>query len=141
MNLEHGGIRGGMVRHKPKLDDPGRGRALGQPRRSERRERRSPISVLLKVCGFDSSGRIFSELAGTRNISRSGCCIHLRREPLKNTSLALQVIPHEKPVPQSGPQLLYHVAWVRPTEDGWDVGLFALGRMDLLQVAFAPYTP
>ena len=105
--------------------------------RSERRERRCPLSVLLKVCGFDAGGRIFSELTSTLNISRSGCCVRLAREPLRNTALALRVIPHEGPAPQGGTQMLYEVAWLRPREQGWDVGLFALGRTDLLQGAFA----
>ena len=131
-----------MVRQKPKkLDDPRPGQALGHPHRSERRERRCPLSVLLKVCGFDAGGRIFSELTSTLNISRSGCRIRLVREPLKNTALALRVIPHEGPVPQGGPQMLYQVGWLRPQEQGWEVGLFALGRTDLLQVAFATYSP
>jgi hypothetical protein len=131
-----------MVRQKPKQPDasvptPG----PGQPLRSERRERRSPLSVLLKICGFSSSGRIFSEVTSTRNISRSGCCIRLRTRPLGDTALALQVIPREGPVPDGGPQMLYQVAWLRRQGQGWDVGLLALGNTDLLQVAFATHSP
>jgi hypothetical protein len=128
-----------MTRQKPKqLNDALPVQPLGEPFRSERRERRSPLSILLKICGFSADGRIFSELAGTRNISRSGCCVRLRTQPLRNTALALQVIPREGPVPEGGPQMLFQVAWLQRQGQGWDVGLFALGNADLLQVAFAP---
>jgi hypothetical protein len=108
----------------------------GQPRRSERRERRSPIPIVVKVCGFSASGRIFSEVATTKNVSRSGCCIRLRAEPQSDGVLALQVVPREEPVPQ-GPQMLYQVAWIIRRQQGCDVGLSVLGDADLLQVAFA----
>jgi len=131
-----------VVRHKPKQPDackPSPG--PGQPHRSERRERRSPLSILLKICGFSAGGRIFSEVASTRNISRSGCCLRLRTRPLGDTALALQVIPREGPVPDGGSQMLYQVAWSRQQGQSWEVGLFALGNTDLLQVAFAPHSP
>jgi len=131
-----------MARQRPKqLSDALPVHPPGHPHRSERRERRSPLSVLLKICGFSTSGRIFSELASTRNISRSGCCIRLRTQPLGNAALAVQVVPREGPLPDGGPQLLYQVAWLRQQGQGWDVGLFALGKTDLLQVAFAPHSP
>jgi hypothetical protein len=131
-----------MVRQKPrKLDDPGPSKTPAQPRKTERRERRSPISILVQVCGFDSKGRIFSELSSTRNISRSGCCIHLQSEPLRDSALALQVVPRDSPVPPGGRQLLYQVAWLRPLDQGWEVGVFALSGADLLQVAFALFSP
>jgi len=131
-----------MVRQGPKqLSDSLPVHSPGEPHRSERRERRSPLSVLLKICGFSASGRIFSELASTRNISRSGCCLRLRTQPLGNTALALQVIPREGPLPQGGPQLLYQVAWLRQHGQAWEVGLLALGNTDLLLVAFAPHSP
>jgi len=130
-----------MVQRKPKPSaDPTLGRIMGSPQRSERRERRSPLSVLLKVCGFSASGRIFSEVSSTRNISRSGCCLRLRTQPLERTALAIQVIPSEGPLPDGGRQLLYQVAWLEQQDQSWDVGLFALDDTDLLQVAFAPPT-
>ena len=130
-----------MVRQKTRpLEDPRRFRSPAEPRRSERRERRSPLCILLKICGFSAAGRIFSELAGTRNISRSGCCVRLRTQPLADTALAVQVIPREDPLPESGAQMLYQMAWLRKRGDSWDVGLFALGDTDLLRVAFAELT-
>jgi hypothetical protein len=131
-----------MVQKKLKLSaDPSPDRQLGNPQRSERRERRSPLSVLLRICGFSASGRIFSELASTRNISPSGCCIRLRTQPLSHAALAVQVIPREGPLPEGGTQMLYEVAWLQQQGQSWDVGLFALGHTDLLRVAFAAHTP
>jgi hypothetical protein len=122
-------------------DDLARSRMMGSPQRSERRERRSPLSVLIKICGFSANGRIFSELAGTRNISRSGCCIRLRTQPLERAALAIQVVPREGPLPEGGRQLLYEVAWLEQQDESWDVGLVALGDTDLLQLAFEPPSP
>jgi PilZ domain len=114
---------------------------IGEPRRSERRERRSPLAVLLRVCGFSASGRLFSEIASTRNISPAGCCVRLRTRPLAQTTVAVQVIPRDGPVPEGGSQMLYQVAWVAPQGQSWDVGLLALSDRDLLRVAFASFTP
>jgi hypothetical protein len=93
------------------------------------------------VCGFSASGRIFSELASTRNISPSGCRIRLRTQPLGHAALAVQVVPRETPLPQPGVQMLYQVAWLQPQGECWDVGLLALGDTDLLRVAFASHRP
>jgi hypothetical protein len=130
-----------MARQRPKQPKDALPNPPGHPNRSERRERRSPLSVLLKICGFSAAGRIFSEVASTRNISPSGCCVRLRTQPLQDTALALQVIPREGPLPVGGPQMLYQVAWVRPEGQAWELGLLALGKTDLLQVAFAPHWP
>ena len=131
-----------MAQEKPKLSaTPTQGRLMGNPQRSERRERRSPLSVLLRICGFSANGRIFSEVASTRNISPSGCCIRLHTQPLGDTTLAVQVVPREGPLPAGGAQILYQVAWLQQQGQAWDVGLIALGHTDLLRVAFAAHTP
>ena len=97
--------------------------------------------MLLQICGFSANGRIFSELTSTRNISRSGCCVRLRNQPLWHAALAVRVVPREGPLPQGVPQMLYEVAWLEPQGQLWDVGLLALTDSDLLQVAFASNTP
>lgn len=131
-----------MGEAKPKRSaDSCPGLRLGEPQRSERRQRRSPLSVLLRICGFSAGGRIFSEVASTRNISPSGCCIRLRTQPLGHTTLAVQVVPREGPLPDGGAQMLYQIAWLRQQGASWDVGLFALADTDLLRVAFASHTP
>jgi hypothetical protein len=44
-------------------------------------------------------------------------------------------------VADAGSQLLYQIVWVRRAEQSWEVGLAALSRKDLLQVAFASHRP
>jgi hypothetical protein len=112
-----------------------------QPQRSERRERRSPLRILLRVCGFASSGRVFSEVACTTNVSPSGCCLNLRTRPLDDTSVAVQIVPHGSVLAETSVQLLYQIVWMRETNQAWEVGLSALSRADLLQVAFASRRP
>jgi hypothetical protein len=131
-----------MVQKRLNLSDDFHAQALpGEPRRSERRERRSPLCVMLRVCGFSNSARMFSELTSTYNISPSGCCVRLRTQPLERTALALQVVPREGPLPEGGAQLLYQVVWLQPQDQAWEVGLSALGQTDLLRMAFASHTP
>ncbi len=131
-----------LVERKPK---PQRSLACfpagGEPWRSERRERRSPLSILLRVYGFSAGGRIFSELTRTLNVSRSGCCLRLHTEPLREGTLALQIVPREDPLHLGARQLLYQTIWLRKQGDGWEVGLSALGQEDLLQAAFSAQTP
>jgi hypothetical protein len=130
-----------MVQRKPKPQpDFVHLSTLGQPHRSERRERRSPLSILLRVCGFSEAGRIFSEVTCTVNISRSGCCVQLHTKPLVQGTLALQIIPRENPLQIINRQLLYEAVWSRRQGDSWNVGLAALGQEDLLNAAFSEET-
>jgi hypothetical protein len=131
-----------MVQNKLKLsEDHIRNRLSCQPRRSDRRERRSPLCVLLRILGFSTCGRIFSEFTRTTNISPSGCCVRLRTRPLADTTLALHVVSREDTASYYGAPLLYHVAWLRQQDQEWEIGLSALRDADLLQVAFASRTP
>ena len=131
-----------MVQKKVKVSDQWvPAQTPGEPRRSERRERRSPLCLLLLVWGFSAGGRIFSEHAATLNISRSGCCVRLQTRPLEDTVLALQIVPHGVPLPVPQTPVLYHIAWLQQQENSWEVGLHALGDSDLLRLAFALYTP
>ena len=114
---------------------------MGCPRKSERRERRSPLTVVLRVCGFSAGGRIFSEITRTLDISRSGCCVRLKTQPLAEHALALEVIPHKEVSLAGGVQLLYQVVWQARHGQGWEVGLQALGTTDLLHIAFASCQP
>ena len=94
---------------------------MDNPRKSERRERRSPLRIPLRVCGFCSDGRVFSEVACTTNVSRSGCCVNLRTRPLDQTSIAVQVVPHGGVLSEAGIQLLYQIVWIRHAEQSWEV--------------------
>jgi hypothetical protein len=111
------------------------------PRRATRREQRAEASLPLTVCGFRSDGRLFCEVCSTRNVSRSGCRIHLRTHPQPDTALALRVIPEDASAVQQAPQLLFQVVWLEPEEEGWAVGAVALGDADLYHLAFPPRTP
>ena len=107
------------------------------PRSSQRRERRFPVSIPLLVCGFGPGCHLFRELVSTFDISRAGCRIRLQTRPMKDSVLALRLVPREGPILDS-PQLLYQVAWFLPEGDRWNVGTFALGHTDLVKAAFGP---
>jgi hypothetical protein len=108
---------------------------------STRREPRSSAELSFAVCGLAASGRFFVELCSTVNISRSGCCLRLRTRPLTDSALALRAVPGGASLPEGISQLLFQLAWLRPADDGWLIGAFALGEADLSRLAFPSYTP
>lgn len=112
-----------------------------EPFRSTRREPRSPAELTFAVCGLAASGRFFVELCSTVNVSRSGCCLMLRTRPQGDSALVLRAVPGGTSLPEGTSQLLFQLAWVRPAEDGWLIGAFALGKADLRSLAFPSYTP
>jgi len=97
-----------------------------------RREPRSEAVLTFAVCGLASDGRFFVELSSTVNVSRSGCCVWLRRCPQPDSALALREVPGGASLPKGASQILFQVAWLRPEAGGWLVGAFALGQADLL---------
>ena len=111
------------------------------PRRATRREQRADADLPLTVCGFRADGRLFCEVSSTRNVSRSGCRIHLRTHPQPDTALALRVIPDDTAMIQQATQLLFQVVWLEPEGEGWAVGATALGDADLYHLAFPSRTP
>jgi hypothetical protein len=111
------------------------------PLRSTRREPRSPAELTFAVCGLTSSGRFFVELCSTVNVSRSGCCLMLRTRPQTDCALVLRPVPGGTALPAGTSQLLFQLAWVRPAQDGWLIGAFALGETDLSRLAFPSDTP
>ena len=127
-----------MVPRKPKRQPELTSRGgLGEPQKCRRRESRSPLSVGLRVCGFSAAGRIFSEVTCAQNISRSGCSLRLRTEPLDQSTLSLQIVPCENPLRITKRLFLYETIWQRQRGDFWDVGLSALDQEDLLRAVFA----
>ncbi len=106
------------------------------PRRATRREPRSVAELPLTVCGFRADGRLFCEVGTTRNVSPSGCRLHLRTLPQADTTLALRVIPENTSAVQSARQFLFQVVWLEPEEGGWAIGAQALGDADLHRAAF-----
>lgn len=113
----------------------------GEHFRSTRREARSSAELTFAVCGLAASGRFFVELCSTVNISRSGCCLRLRTRPQNDSALALRAVPGGTPLPEGTSQLLFQLAWLRPDDDGWLIGAFALGEADLSRLAFPSHTP
>ena len=108
--------------------------------RSETRsERRSDVQLAVTVYGFATTGKLFIEHCSTRNVSHSGCCIHLRTLPQADTALALRLLRWGLSA-KGAAQLLYQVVWVQKDGDGWLVGASSLGPADLYSLAF-PVTP
>jgi hypothetical protein len=106
-----------------------------------RREPRSSTQLTFAACGLSSGGRFFIELCSTLNVSRSGCCLRLHTQPQNNSALVLRAVPGGTALPQGTSQLLFQLAWIRPVEDGWRVGAFALSKVDLLRLASPFSTP
>jgi len=50
-------------------------------------------------------------------------------------------VPGGASLPEGISQLLFQLAWLRPADDGWLIGAFALGEADLSRLAFPSYTP
>jgi PilZ domain len=108
--------------------------------RSETRsERRSDARLAVTVYGFATTGRLFVEHCSTRNVSHSGCCIHLRTLPQADTALALRLLRWGLSA-KGAAQLLYQVVWVQKDGNGWLVGASSLGAADLYSLVF-PVTP
>ena len=108
---------------------------------STRHEPRSTAALTFAVCGLASSGRFFVELSRTVNISRSGCSLLLHTRPQTDSALVLRAVPGGTSLPDGTTQLLFQLAWVRPANDGWLIGAFALSKVDLCRLAFPAYTP
>jgi hypothetical protein len=124
---------------KPSFRSPTRDELA--PRKSTRKEPRSDVDLTLAVCGVASTGKLFLELCSTRNISRSGCCIHMRHRPQSDSALALRVMPQGVATAEREEQLLFQVAWLQPDGDGWNVGAYALGKSGLDRLAFPSAKP
>jgi hypothetical protein len=108
---------------------------------STRHEPRSAAALTFAVCGLASTGRFFVELCSTVNVSRSGCSLLLRTRPQTDSALVLRAVPGGTSLPEGTSQLLLQLAWVRPVDDGWLIGAFALSKVDLCRLEFPPYTP
>lgn len=110
-----------------------------EQRSETRSEKRSEVHLAVTVYGFATTGKFFVEHCATRNVSHSGCCIHLRTLPQAGTALALRLLRWGLSA-KGAPQLLYQVVWVQKDGDGWLVGASSLGPADLYSLAF-PGTP
>jgi hypothetical protein len=122
-------------------DQPSDRASGAEPFRSSRHEPRSAAALTFAACGLASTGRFFVELCHTVNISRSGCSLLLHTRPQADSALVLRAVPGGTSLPEGTSQLLFQLAWMRPADDGWLIGAFALGKVDLCRLAFPPYTP
>lgn len=126
-------------RELPEFSAPISRGAGAQRERIVRGEQRSDVQLPMTVYGFATTGKLFVEICSTRNVSRSGCCIRLQTQPQADSALALRLLRWG--ISSKGAsQFLFQIAWVRPDEDGWLVGLSSLGAADLYCQAF-PGTP
>ena len=105
----------------------------------ERAEKRSEVRLAVTVYGFATTGKLFVEHCATRNVSHSGCCIHLQTRPQADAALALRLLRWGLSS-KAASQLLYQIVWVQKDGDGWIVGASSLGPADLYSLAF-PGTP
>jgi hypothetical protein len=105
----------------------------------ERSEKRSEVRLAVTVYGFATTGKLFVEHCATRNVSHSGCCIHLQTRPQADAALALRLLRWGLSA-KGASQLLYQIVWVQKDGDGWLVGASSLGPADLYSLAF-PGTP
>lgn len=105
----------------------------------ERAEKRSEVRLAVTVYGFATTGKLFVEHCATRNVSHSGCCIHLQTRPQADAALALRLLRWGLSA-KGASQLLYQIVWVQKDGDGWLVGASSLGPADLYSLAF-PGTP
>ena len=109
-------------------------------KRSETRsETRSEVRLSVTVYGFATTGKLFVEHCATRNVSHSGCCIHLQTRPQADAALALRLLRWGLSA-KAASQLLYQIVWVQKDGDGWLIGASSLGPADLYSLAF-PGTP
>ena len=112
-----------------------RSEQTSEQRSETRSESRSEVQLAVTVYGFATTGKLFVEPCSTRNVSHSGCCIHLRTQPQADTALALRLLRWGLSA-KGAAQLLYQVVWVQKDGDGWLVGASSLGPADLYSLAF-----
>jgi PilZ domain-containing protein len=109
---------------------------------SGRREGRFAMPIPVIVFGFDVAGRVFQELAATRNVSRHGCCIRLLTQPQVDSPIAVRIVPREGPPNPGAPPLTYRYVWSRRVRGGgWEVGAAAFDEADLIRLAFPSHKP
>jgi hypothetical protein len=112
-----------------------------KPATSGQFEQRSEASVQLIVCGLNSDGRLFFELGSVREISRSGCRLHLCTKPQGDSPLAVRMINSKGETIRESAQILFEVTWLMPEAEGWAVGARSLAKADLRTLVFPPQKP
>jgi hypothetical protein len=93
-----------------------------------RREPRLPRVVPIGVSGFDSSGQFFTERTSTVDVSSGGCKFGLNVGLGKDSVIAIRVIRLENWMEINSPPVLFRLAWVQETEQGFVLGAEQLQR-------------
>ena len=125
--------------HQPDPQQTDRLEQGSEQQSKERAEKRSEVRLAVTVYGFATTGKLFVEHCATRNVSHSGCCIHLQTRPQADAALALRLLRWGLSA-KAASQLLYQIVWIRKDGDGWLIGASSLGPADLYSLAF-PGTP
>ena len=101
-----------------------------------RREVRADLKFPVEVCGFDRSGRFFSEKTATSDISDGGCKLHVRTEVDKGSVLAIRIITRRFGLEVDARPMLFLVNWICAATNGWDVGVAKLQPGKIWNVSF-----
>jgi hypothetical protein len=101
-----------------------------------KRESRIALRFTIEICGFDRSGKFFSERSETSNVSRHGCKFSVRTEIAPETVVAIRVLRAKAPGSPTAPSL-FQVARTEQTHDGWRAGAAMLQSDDVWAVDFA----
>lgn len=92
------------------------------PGPERRREPRKPLALPIGVSGFDRNGRFFTERTATLDVSNLGCRFPLRVEMGKDSVVAIHVLHSGDSLEADSPPVLFRLAWVKRTEQGWTLG-------------------
>jgi hypothetical protein len=87
-----------------------------------RREPRKPLALPIGVSGFDRNGRFFTERTATLDVSSLGCRFPLRAELGKDSVVAIRLLRTGDSLESDSPPVLFRLAWVTQTEQGWTLG-------------------
>jgi|HubBroStandDraft_5_1064220.scaffolds.fasta_scaffold02955_6 hypothetical protein len=104
--------------------------------RGEQRESRISLRFLIEVCGFDRTGKFFTERCETTNVSRHGCKFALKTEVAPESVVAIRVLRGNTPESPATPSL-FQVAHTTPAREGWQAGASTLQPGDIWAVDFA----
>jgi len=96
--------------------------------REKRREPRVALELPIEVSGFNHTGRFFTEITLTSNVSDNGCGFGLHTEVDNDAVVAIRPIQQQEGAPCEVRRVLFRVAHVRQTEDAWTLGAAKLDQ-------------
>lgn len=112
---------------------------LSQEAMQDRRKcRRVPLAFPIEVMGFDPTGRLFSEMTSTSDISETGCRFLLKTQVEPGAVVAIKLLSRRKDTFPPSKPLLFQIIWVAREADGCTVGAAQLQGENLWPMAFPP---